>query len=230
MKRTLVAVFDRFVDAQRAVVRVAGLGIDRRRIHLRSAYQQNEGSHEGEPGNEVLDGIRSFFAELFGPNLSAERYTEEIRRGSAVVAVEVANRSEYEKVRAGLMRCGAARLDGGEDQDETEVSPQMARCIEVCRICHKTCLQVAMTHCLELGGQHVEPEHFRLLLNCAEICHTAANFMTSRSHLSPLLCGVVAEVCDACARSCDDVGDMDACAEVCRDCGENCRRMAEAAA
>ena len=26
-----------------------------------------------------------------------------------------------------------------------------------------------MNHCLKTGGKHVEPDHFRLMLNCAEM-------------------------------------------------------------
>ena len=43
-------------------------------------------------------------------------------------------------------------------------------CVEACSDCHKTCLNTVMTHCLEAGGKHLEAEHFRLMINCAEIC------------------------------------------------------------
>jgi hypothetical protein len=83
-----------------------------------------------------------------------------------------------------------------------------------------------MTHCLESGGKHVSPEHMRLMLNCAEICQTSANFMLSNSTLSSRLCGICAEACEACAKSCEQVGDMEECIKVCRECAESCRQMA----
>jgi hypothetical protein len=47
----------------------------------------------------------------------------------------------------------------------------MQPCIEACTECHHTCLQTAMTHCLQVGGSHTSsPDHFTLMLNCAEIC------------------------------------------------------------
>ena len=58
-----------------------------------------------------------------------------------------------------------------------QMSPEMQSCIDECLRCHTTCLSTAMNHCLEEGGQHVEPKHFRLMIACAEICQTAANFM-----------------------------------------------------
>ena len=46
--------------------------------------------------------------------------------------------------------------------------------MEKCLECYSICRETAMNHCLEAGGQHVEPEHFRLMASCAEICRTAA--------------------------------------------------------
>jgi hypothetical protein len=82
-----------------------------------------------------------------------------------------------------------------------------------------------MNQCLESGGKHVAPDHFRLLINCAEICQTSANFMLSASAFSNPICRVCAEVCDACAKSCEQIG-MEDCARVCRECAQSCRQMA----
>jgi hypothetical protein len=82
-----------------------------------------------------------------------------------------------------------------------------------------------MNHCLESGGEHVAPDHFRLMINCAEICQTSANFMLSGSAFSSLTCGVCAEICEACAESCEEIEGMEECARVCRECAESCRRM-----
>ena len=41
----------------------------------------------------------------------------------------------------------------------------MQSCIDACTKCYQTCLQTAMNHCLETGGKHVEPSHFRLMVN-----------------------------------------------------------------
>ncbi|MET3997079.1 plasmid stabilization system protein ParE [Bradyrhizobium sp. S3.9.2] len=56
-------------------------------------------------------------------------------------------------------------------------SEDMTRCIELCLGCYRTCHGMAMNHCLETGGTHVEPRHFRLMMACAEIWRTAAHFM-----------------------------------------------------
>jgi len=110
-------------------------------------------------------------------------------------------------------------------QNNTE---DMLRCIVLCRECHEVCLK-AVSHCLHKGGKHAEPGHIRLLLDCAEICETSANFMVRGSDLHSATCGACAEVCDRCAESCErlkDDGVMRRCAEVCRRCAEQCHRMA----
>lgn len=105
-------------------------------------------------------------------------------------------------------------------------NPKHVSCIDTCNQCHQVCLQTAMNHCLESGGKHVEPEHFRLMLNCAEICQTAANFMLMNSLYHNRVCQVCSEICDACASSCEQIEGMEDCVRICRECAENCRKMA----
>lgn len=99
-------------------------------------------------------------------------------------------------------------------------------CVEACSNCHKTCLNTAMTHCLEEGGKHLEAEHFRIMINCAEICQTSVNFLLSGSTFNHHVCGVCAEICEACAKSCEQIGGMEDCVRACRECAESCRKMA----
>lgn len=110
----------------------------------------------------------------------------------------------------------------------TTATQNMQSCIDACDYCHRMCLQSAMNHCLESGGEHVEPGHFRLMMNCAEICQTSANFMLSNSAYHPQVCGVCAEICEACADSCDKLDGMEDCAKACRDCAKSCRSMSNA--
>ena len=106
------------------------------------------------------------------------------------------------------------------------MGPAMMRdAIKACLDCHSMCLETAMNFCLGRGGRHVEQEHFRLMLNCAELCQTSANFMLSGSPLHGRVCAVCAEACEACAKSCEKVGDMRECVEECQRCAKSCRSM-----
>ncbi len=107
-----------------------------------------------------------------------------------------------------------------------QLSDDLQRCIAICNECHDTCLSEATRHCLEAGGRHVEPAHMRLMIACAEMCRTSAHFMLTGTDLHRRTCAVCAEVCEACADSCAEVGEMDRCVEVCRRCAEHCRKMA----
>jgi hypothetical protein len=105
----------------------------------------------------------------------------------------------------------------------------MRECINNCTNCHNICLET-VTHYLQMGGKHAEASHIRLLLDCAEICATSANFMLRGSDLHARTCGVCAEVCDRSAIECERIGPddqmMQRCAEMCRRCADTCRRMA----
>lgn len=112
----------------------------------------------------------------------------------------------------------------------TQVNPDLQNCIQNCLDCHSICLNL-LNYCIPQGGSHAELGHLRLLLDCAEICQTSANFMLRGSELHSRVCGLCAEVCERCAQDCERFSDdqqMMACAEICRRCSESCRQMAMA--
>lgn len=116
-------------------------------------------------------------------------------------------------------------MDG---QSHSMVDEKMRACIDECHNCNDSCAET-VTHCLEMGGEHAEPNHIRLLLDCAEICQTSANFMLRMSDFHGQVCGVCADVCERCAEDCERFGDdevMQQCAEACRSCAQSCREMA----
>lgn len=103
----------------------------------------------------------------------------------------------------------------------------MQNCIKECLSCHSICLET-IQYCLQKGGKHASADHIQALRDCAEACQTSANFMLSSSPLHPRTCGVCAEACERCAKSCEAMGDdeqMKACAEECWRCAESCRKM-----
>ncbi len=105
----------------------------------------------------------------------------------------------------------------------------MQRCIKDCLDCQAACLRT-LTHCLTVGGKHAAPDHIQLLLDCAEICQTSANFMLRGSPLHGRLCAVCAGVCEACAVDCEQFPDdqeMQSCAELCHACASSCYTMSQ---
>ena len=113
---------------------------------------------------------------------------------------------------------------------KTQHSGAMQQCIQECLNCHSVCLET-VTYCLEQGGMQADARHIRLLLDCAQICQTSADFMLRGSDLHTQTCAACAEVCQRCAESCEQMGNdarMQACAETCRRCAESCQQMAQA--
>lgn len=109
---------------------------------------------------------------------------------------------------------------------------RMRACIQECQTCHEVCTET-VTHCLQMGGEHAEPTHIRLMLDCTEICQTSANFMLRMSDFQSQTCEVCAEICERCAEDCERFTDdkmMQQCAETCRNCAQSCREMAGMAA
>lgn len=51
---------------------------------------------------------------------------------------------------------------------------EMQACIEECVRCYSICLGLAMNRCLQAGGKHVAPDHFKLMKACAESCQRMA--------------------------------------------------------
>jgi hypothetical protein len=116
---------------------------------------------------------------------------------------------------------GRARTRGGQTN-------AMESCIVACLECHRACLEAVET-CLRMGGKHTSAEHVRTLLDCAQSCFTSADFMMRGSEFHPSVCGLCAEICRQCARSCEEVGgdEMKRCAETCRRCADECAAMAQ---
>jgi hypothetical protein len=106
------------------------------------------------------------------------------------------------------------------------MSPAMQSCIDDCLRCYQTCFGMAMTHCLEQGGKHIEPAHFRLMIACAEICKTSADFMLMKSPHCKHICHECAEICEECAKSCEQLGDLQQCVAACRQCAGSLSKMA----
>lgn len=109
---------------------------------------------------------------------------------------------------------------------KTALSAAMSQCIAHCLACSTACQQTALLHCLEAGGKHVEPEHFRLMLDCAEICRASAALMSSGSAFHTDLCRLCAQICRACAASCAGLDDMEDCVQACERCAASCEAMA----
>ncbi|MGE4436160.1 MAG: four-helix bundle copper-binding protein [Achromobacter sp.] len=82
------------------------------------------------------------------------------------------------------------------------------------------------THCLEAGGEHVAPAHFRGMMACAEICRGSAHTMLLGAQNHAPVCRACVALCRDCAASCERIDGMQDCAQACQACAQACERMA----
>ncbi|MBI2236735.1 MAG: four-helix bundle copper-binding protein [Magnetospirillum sp.] len=95
-------------------------------------------------------------------------------------------------------------------------------CADACVNAHRACTEAAI-HGIQQGGEVAEWELVQLLLDCADITETNANFMMRSSRLHHLTCQVAAEVADRCATACERHAASDIRL---KECAESCRRAA----
>lgn len=104
----------------------------------------------------------------------------------------------------------------------------MDKCIDDCQHCAALC-HACVAHCLKLGGEHADPQHIALLLDCAAICEASAASMSRQSSVHGQLCAACAEICRLCEESCRALGNegmLKECADACRRCADSCEKMA----
>jgi hypothetical protein len=106
-----------------------------------------------------------------------------------------------------------------------QLSQQVREAVAALQRCHAICLSMAMTHCLEMGGEHARPQHLRLMLDCAGMCAFTADALGRKSQFHTRFAALCAEVCQTCAEDCAALGEMEDCVEACRDCARLCREI-----
>lgn len=107
---------------------------------------------------------------------------------------------------------------------------QYHACIEACMQCAQECEHCGDA-CLKEDDVTALAACIRLDRDCAQMCWTAAAFMSRDANLLDDLCRLCAEFCDLCAAECakHEHDHCRRCADACRHCAEECRRMAGAA-
>jgi len=104
----------------------------------------------------------------------------------------------------------------------------MRDCAELCRQCADACLELVGT-CVAPGGSSTDSHHLNLLLDCVDVCGSAAASLRRGSPHHGMLCSACATVALLCAAECQKRGGderMVRCAQICARCAEKCQRMA----
>src|SRR5262245_57277132 len=78
----------------------------------------------------------------------------------------------------------------------------MTQCLENCAACERVCMET-LAAVLGRPDQHVDARLIRLLADCGDICGTSARFLMRQSELHTSTCRACADVCAACATTCE---------------------------
>lgn len=117
MTQTVVGVFDSTDAARSAEETLISRGVDRSALHRTAADTGSAAA--GQTGREhredegMMSGIRHFFSDLFGGSESEQAgyYSEAVRRGGVVLAVDVPDNADIEPVRDALESAGAVDIE-----------------------------------------------------------------------------------------------------------------------
>jgi uncharacterized protein (TIGR02271 family) len=116
MAQTIVGVFDSFERANDVIERLAEAGISRSQVsvHAREGDVPYEAEASAdEPHRGFVASIQNFFGGLFGDDRQEEigHYSEAVRRGGALLSVEVQDETEMAIVQARMEEGGAEDID-----------------------------------------------------------------------------------------------------------------------
>jgi len=100
---------------------------------------------------------------------------------------------------------------------------EIQQCMQDCLNCNAACTRTAEA-CKRAGGEHGKDEHIYMLMDCAEMCLTAAHFMQHDSPLYGYACQAALQVTTHCAGECELAGDT-ACANACRSCADSLQQV-----
>ena len=108
----------------------------------------------------------------------------------------------------------------------TTYAPSIAACYSCAAICDRCAIA-----CFARDDPLTMARCIGLVMDCAQLCRSAAMMMSRGSEFVDAVCEACAEVCAACASECagHDVKHCHLCAEACARCARMCRAVARRA-
>ena len=111
MRQIVVGTFDQQDSARAAIAALANDRFDPRRVH---AIETRVAAFDDEPeppppivDDSVVDHLRNFFAGLFGVGHDVTAYAAAMRRGGAVVRVDVDDQPQAVRAELAFVKAGA---------------------------------------------------------------------------------------------------------------------------
>ena len=121
MRQIVVGTFDQQNAARAAIVALANDRFDPRRVHAIETPVPDplDDAPAGPPAiveDSMVDHLRNFFAGLFGVEPDVTSYAAAMRRGGAVVRVDVEGQPEAQRAELAFAKAGAIDITRRFDQ------------------------------------------------------------------------------------------------------------------
>lgn len=112
MRHTIATVFDRRIQAERAIDDLVTSGFSRDHVHLSERDETGHVSHDSDVAS-FGSAIRTFFKEIFGAvsHGDADLYSEAVLRGHYVLTVEVSDDAQVRRASEALERHGPVDIE-----------------------------------------------------------------------------------------------------------------------
>jgi uncharacterized protein (TIGR02271 family) len=113
MKQTVVGLFDSEADAERALQILTARGTDPDHVQITHAEGALSAQSVAPADTGVANRVRGFFSDMFGPEDEREvgHYAEAVRRGGALLKVEVEDEAQLDVVREAFTAASAVDID-----------------------------------------------------------------------------------------------------------------------
>jgi len=114
MQQTVVGVFDSVAEAQEAVTALTANGVARERVQVSetAVTRASGGALDASADEGMMSSIKHFFTGLFGEDDDhAAPYAEAVRRGGAIVKVNVDGDEELDRATQALDTAGAVDIE-----------------------------------------------------------------------------------------------------------------------
>ena len=117
MQQTVVGVFDSLAEANQAVSTLSAKGVARDRVQVsESTASVATASSSAAQDDGVMSHVKHFFSDLFGNEDHAAPYAEAVRRGGAIVKVNVEGDDELNRATEALDDAGAVDIEERANQ------------------------------------------------------------------------------------------------------------------
>lgn len=113
MRQIVVGTFDQQHSARAAIAALANDQFDPRRVHAIETHVHTPDDEPAPPvitDDSVVDHLRNFLAGLIGASPDVSAYAAAMRRGGAVVRVDVDDQPQAARAEQAFMKAGAIEV------------------------------------------------------------------------------------------------------------------------